>query len=168
MPSFPENSQCLTVMEFGKNVEITFVIWRHFESPCETHCFRMVYVSRYPCKTISLCVVLQAHSRYQIRRMTHNRLVVELYFFGNIPEIYNLHINFLFWRASKWTYSFELCPNWDLCVPGRKDALWIQHCVYTITTWCLFGYFYLPTVPTYSVVSRISNLGVLRTPSSKM
>ena len=38
-------------------------------------------------------------------------------------------------RPNGRTHSSLLCPDWDLCVPGCKDALWIQHCMMMRRKW---------------------------------
>ena len=62
------SNEVLSIPTAGR-FEITFVIWRHFEH----HARRVsecVYASR-SLFQISLYVIVQPHSRYQIRRTTH-------------------------------------------------------------------------------------------------
>ena len=100
-----------------------------FSTPRATPCFGIVYASHYPCK-ISLWVVLQPHSWYKSgEQLTiHETNDRDSYcIFSVIFAEVCISISFFRVRPNGCTHSRLLHPNWDLCVPGRKDVLCIEH-----------------------------------------
>ena len=111
------SNEVLSIPTAGR-FEITFVIWRHFEH----HARRVsecVYASR-SLFQISLYVIVQPHSRYQIRRTTH-------YLWTNDRETYcissAIFVEFIICRSisifgvrpNVRARSSLLPPNRDLC-----------------------------------------------------